>query len=270
MLVTATALALVVLQGSGDKPKLLLQDLAAGEGVDASVASGLTRSIAVELTRRGVHDLVTSADVVTLLGVERQKQLMGCEEAQSCFAELSGALGTRFVMTGGITRMGSAWQLTLQTVDSTNARAVGRAVQLAPDVGQLAEAVPLLVADAAGLPRPKEPSRIGPALMAGGGFAVLVAGGGILLTSIFKENEVTRELQLAQSTPSLLRPAASYDSDAHLVVTERVIAGVTLGVGAALAAGGLLWLWLTGSSPTAVALAPVPGGAAFAFAGSWP
>jgi hypothetical protein len=269
MLVTAAALALV-LQGSGDRPKLLLQDLTAGEGVDASVARGLTAAIAKELSQRAVHDLVTSADVVTLLGVERQKQLMGCDEAASCFAELSGALGTRFIMTGGVTRMGSTWQLTLQTVDSTNARAVGRAVQLAPDLGTLAEAVPLLVSDAAGLQRPKEPSRVGPALMAGAGFAVVVAGAGVLLTSIFKENEVTRELELAQGTPSLLRPAASYESDAHLVVTERAIAGVTLGIGAALAAGGLVWLWLTGSHPTAVALAPLPGGAAFAFAGSWP
>jgi hypothetical protein len=268
MFVSATLLAVVL--HAGEKPRLLLQDITAGASVDASVTRGVTASVAHELTRRGVYDLLTSADIGTALGAERQRQLLGCEEAQSCLTELSGALGARFIMTGSLVQLGSAWQLTLQTVDGTTARAVGRAVQLAPDISSLLEAVPMLVADAAGLPRPQEPSRVGPALLAGGGFAVMLAGAAVLLESIFKENDVTQELQLAQGTPSLLRPAASYESDARQVVTERIIGGVTLGVGAVLAAGGLTWLLLTGRSPAAVAIAPLPGGAALAFGGTWP
>jgi hypothetical protein len=268
MLVTAALLAVVA--QAGDKPRLLLQDITGGAGVDVSVTHGITASIAHELTRRGVHDLLTSSDIGTLLGAERQRQMLGCDEAQSCLTELSGALGARFIMTGSLIQLGSAWQLTLQTVDGTTARAVGRAVLLAPDIAALVEQVPVLVADAAGLPRPVEPSRVGPALLVGGGVAVMLAAAAVLLESVFKENEISQELQLAQGSPSLLRPAASYESDAHQVVTERLIGGVTLGVGAALAAAGLTWLALTGRHPTAVAFAPLPGGAAFAFSGTWP
>src|SRR5262249_27218753 len=163
----------------------LLQDVTAGEGVDATVARGVTASIAHELGLRGVHDLVTSADVGTLLGAERQRQLMGCEEAATCYTELSGALGARFIMTGALLRLGNRGQLPLQTVDATTAHAVGRAVQLAPDVASLVEALPVLVSDATGLPRPKEPSRAGPAVLAGFGFAVLVAAAAVLLESTF-------------------------------------------------------------------------------------
>jgi len=270
MLMLAAAVG-VLLQAGGDKPRLLLQDLQAGEGADPSVARAVTASVAKEISRRAVHDLVTSADVATLLGAERQRQLMGCgDESASCVAELSGALGARFVMTGAVTRLGTTWQLTLQTVDGSNAHAVGRAVQLAPDVETLVLALPMLVSDATGLPRPPEPSRAGPAVLAGAGIAVVVAGAAVLLESLFRESELSKELDLAVNTPSLLRPATSYESDVHLIVTERIVAGVTLGVGAALAAGGLVWLFLSGSRSGAVAVAPTNGGAMFALQGVWP
>src|SRR4051812_37993383 len=108
---------LLALHADSDKPRLLLQDVQAGQGADASVARAITQAVANEISRRAVHDLITSTDVGTLLGVERQRQLLGCgDESTSCVAELSGALGARFIMTGAITRLGSTWQLTLQTV----------------------------------------------------------------------------------------------------------------------------------------------------------
>jgi hypothetical protein len=36
-----------------------------------------------------------------LLGLERQKQMLGCaEDSSNCLAELAGALGARFVLNG--------------------------------------------------------------------------------------------------------------------------------------------------------------------------
>ena len=47
--------------------------------------------------------VVTPAEVMTLLGRERQRQLLGCgEAAESCLAELAGALGIDGVLLGEI------------------------------------------------------------------------------------------------------------------------------------------------------------------------
>jgi hypothetical protein len=268
-MVLTVALA-VSLAASSEKPRLLLHDLQASQDSDPALAQAMTSSVAAELNRRGVHDLVTSADVTTMLGAERQRQLMGCgDESTSCMAELSDALGARFIMTGALTRIGSAWQLTLQTVNGSNARSIGRAVMLAGDVETLMRSLPLLVADATGLERPIEPSRVGPSLLTGTGVAVMVAGGVVLLDSLFKENSLSRELELAQSTPSLLRPVGSYEGDGRLIVTQRTVAGIALGVGAALTTAGLVWLGSLGSHAS-VAVAPLPGGAAVALGGNWP
>ena len=65
--------------------------------------------ITSEVQRRGFFQVISQQDIATMLGLERQKQLMGCaDDSTSCLAELSGALGARFVMSGTLTRLGLA------------------------------------------------------------------------------------------------------------------------------------------------------------------
>ena len=59
------------------------------------------------------------ADNGSMLGIERQKQLVGCgEDSSSCMAELSGALNARYVLGGSVSRFGDALQLNLPLFDN--------------------------------------------------------------------------------------------------------------------------------------------------------
>ena len=54
------------------------------------------------LHRRPGAEVVSGAEIRSLIGFERQKQLLGCKEDSSCIAEMGGALGASgFVLVAG-------------------------------------------------------------------------------------------------------------------------------------------------------------------------
>lgn len=59
--------------------------------------------------------VTTPADMAALLGIEKQKQLLGCaDESSSCMAELAGALGADGFVMGQIARVGQSFQLNVK------------------------------------------------------------------------------------------------------------------------------------------------------------
>lgn len=63
----------------------------AGKG--AIVSEEIARSLPVEAFK-----VTTAAQLTTLLGIERQRQLLACDEGGSCSAELANALGAEVVV----------------------------------------------------------------------------------------------------------------------------------------------------------------------------
>ena len=56
----------------------------------------------------------TASDISALLGLERQKQLMGCaDDATSCVAEIAGALGADGLVKGTLGKFGPLYQINL-------------------------------------------------------------------------------------------------------------------------------------------------------------
>ena len=91
--------------------------------IDERVANFYSEFFAQELAQRSGFRVVTSGEVATLLGLERQKQLLGCsEETTSCMAELAGALGADGVVMGSIARLGSGFAVTLKVISPGDAR----------------------------------------------------------------------------------------------------------------------------------------------------
>jgi hypothetical protein len=70
-------------------------------------------------------DTVTSKEIATVLGLERQKQLAGCaDESESCTTELAGALGADVVLVGDVAEVGDDFQLNLKLLGATNGKTV--------------------------------------------------------------------------------------------------------------------------------------------------
>src|SRR5207247_2413764 len=117
---------------SSGKPKLVVLELTAGSGIDASMARSFGDAVTNEVSRRGFFETTSTQEIQTMLGVERQRQLLGCsEQAQSCMTELADAIGARFVLSGSLTKLGDAFQLSLQTIDTAKAQPIGRSIRIA-------------------------------------------------------------------------------------------------------------------------------------------
>jgi hypothetical protein len=218
--------------------------------------------------------VVTPAEVATLLGRERQRQLMGCETgAEKCDAELLGALGVDGVIIGELAAVGDLLQLNLKVV-SESGKSLGawtRRVEGlnhlldALDEGALAVAEQVLISTGRKqAPAPKVASaRDWWWLPAVAGLAV-GAGGGVLL--VFSKADHDR---LTTPQSPLLAPADArkLSSDGALFQTLGFV-GIGVGSAAVLAGAGLL---LFGAPPPVTPSISVGAqGAALSLGGTFP
>lgn len=111
--VVPLVLQLLAATATPEVPRLLVQQFTV-RGVDEATAESISDGVGPEIDRRGYFRSLTSKDVQTILGLERQKQLMGCAEASSCLAELAGAMGAPYLLSGTISQIGPSLQLSMQ------------------------------------------------------------------------------------------------------------------------------------------------------------
>lgn len=252
-----------------EKPRLVVLELSPGAGVEASLTAPLTEAATGEVQRAGFFEVISSRDLQSLLGLERQKALLGCSDdaAKSCMTELSGALGARFVMTGTLARLGDAWQLTLTTLDSQKAQPLGRATRLARSLENLRAMLPYAVAEATGTPLPPPPSRALPYTLVGVGVAGAVFGVVWGALHLSQEQQLASVLEAAGSTPGVLSTRSTYQAQLRLLETQRYVALGALLAGAASFIVGLVLLPGDGNSAS---LAVVPAFNGLGLAGGFP
>src|SRR6185503_17571286 len=74
--------------------------------VDANRGSFYSEHLALQMKRAGI-DVLTEREIGAVLGLERQKQLLGCsDEATACMVEMASAMGTDGVVLGDVARVG--------------------------------------------------------------------------------------------------------------------------------------------------------------------
>lgn len=85
-------------------------------------------------------DVVTSEDVASLVALEGDRQIAGCDD-NSCLAELAGAIGARYVVFGDISRLGDRAVANLRLFDTQTATALKRLSLTAPSLAALGDAL---------------------------------------------------------------------------------------------------------------------------------
>lgn len=73
---------------------------------------------AQRLDRSGQWKVTTAAQVAQVLGLERQRQLLGCTDSSTCAAEIGAALGSDTLVFGTIGKVGSALAVNLRLVET--------------------------------------------------------------------------------------------------------------------------------------------------------
>ncbi len=124
----ALALTLLLAADPSVAPRVVELKIAAPglvlTGMDAALSGPLTEQIAKSFAPIQV---VTPRDIAALLGLERQKELLGCANGGECMAELGNALGVQGVMLGDIVKLGGTIQINARIIDPVAGRTLATA-----------------------------------------------------------------------------------------------------------------------------------------------
>lgn len=246
-------------------------------GLEASKVTLYTDLLAQELAKARDLEVTSEAQLQAVLGLERQRALLGCA-AESCAAELAGAIGADALLTGSLAKVEGGLVISLRVVQArTSKQLAGFTAQVANEKELLAAipgaAAALVRATRAALHPGSEPPPV-VTRPSGGARAIAwlpAAGGGLLLASGAVCYGLARgaESRLLNGDPTIPDDGAA--AVAATGRTEQTLAFVLGGAGlAALATAGVMFLaGGSDAAPLNVAVAPRPGGGALLISGEW-
>jgi hypothetical protein len=239
------------------------------------VAKLLSELMLSEVTRFGRFDAIGSSDIVAMLGLERKRQMMGCADNSACLAEIGGALGADYLLTGQVGLLGTRYRVDLKLLDVKRARVMGREGDFAgQNEDALAAAVSTLVAKllssafpglappppapiAAVPPRPPAPepapSHALPYGLLGGAAVLALTGAGFGYAARSSYDDLaSHKARDGDAYP------AYYDANIGTLRTRENVANVAYGLSALTAGAGIFFLLRTPSP--ALAVIPASGG----------
>ena len=93
-------------------------------GVDEKTGAVYLDYFSQQLGSHPGLSVVTSGELSSLMGLERQKELLGCATSE-CSAELAGALGVDALVTGSIARAAGGYVINLKIIRARDGSALG-------------------------------------------------------------------------------------------------------------------------------------------------
>src|SRR5688572_13032882 len=120
---------------------LFLLGLSVSAALDVESAAVLTGIMAAAAAEDQRVDVVTSEDLRRAIDVEAERRTMGCEDDQSCLAEIASAMGARLVLYGTTGKLEEETVITLQFFDSSASSSIGRGVVRAVSMRELSNAL---------------------------------------------------------------------------------------------------------------------------------
>lgn len=245
-------------------------------GLTDSAGDFYADQLAQQLSFHGL-EVVTRTQVAALIGLERQKELLGChDESGSCGVELAGALGTDGLMLGEAAKVGDQYRISLRIISAKNGEKLSSAVitgssedtVLEAFRGAAARVAEETKARARGVSTPSQgvttqrsgtqrffwiPAAVGVLGLGTGAFAYVQAKS--------RFDELRSSSSLVEPTPSRLRNEGQSFQTISMV-------GMAVGVAGLAAAGSMFAFGSDATVEAGVVLAP--GGVSIGFAGVLP
>ena len=105
--------------------------------VDERTGKIVYRATLAELRKLEWVSVIGMDEIRAMLDLEAQKAMIGCDEEESCLAEIAGAIGADVLILGQLARLGDQHIFTLRRVDQRRAQVVGTVNRtLAADNGE--------------------------------------------------------------------------------------------------------------------------------------
>jgi hypothetical protein len=95
------------------------------DGVDERVARVVNASLLAELRKLSRVSVIGMDEIRAMLDLEAQKQAVGCDEDDSCLAEIAGALGADVLVIGTLAKVGDQHVFGMRRVDQRTASVAG-------------------------------------------------------------------------------------------------------------------------------------------------
>jgi TolB-like protein len=218
-------------------------------GIDQALAGLVQDTLANKLAESPLLQVTTPRDVTALLGLERQKQLLGCpEQSTNCMAELGGALGVDALVTGSIGRAGKSFQLNVKVIDASGAKAlfVYTSDVLSSEDALLAESTKVAQLIAQRFEElhgstASSASNWAPWILFGTGVAVAGTGAVFAILAKGQLDTLNGTANISPpSTPELVRDQGK---------TYQSVSIALLATGGAMMVGGLVWRFAFPKSP---------------------
>jgi hypothetical protein len=258
-------------RAAGERPKkAAFVGLKAGAGVDPKIADAVSDAFAASLQRRSGLQLISTKDIETALGFEKSRRLAGCSDDAQCLAEIGGALGVEYLVSGSLARVGESRLFTAQVMDIRKAtvlrRHQGRILGKGDDafLDGVEPAITELFPGALPVASSQKALESAPgkrtAAWITGAAAVATAGAGV-----FFGLRARSQVDDARKVPQL--DGAAYDQAMASARKSALAADICYGV--AIAGAGVA-AWLLATSPSqsvAISPAPLPGGGALVVGG---
>jgi TolB-like protein len=119
--------------GGIPRPRLALLDLSTDDATDKELGQVLGALVAERIARLDVFEVITQDDIRRLISFERMKTALTCEDDADCLAEIGGALGARYLITGAIGRLEKSFVVSLSFIDIETVETLGRETLSAPN-----------------------------------------------------------------------------------------------------------------------------------------
>jgi TolB-like protein len=134
------------------RPTVVIAPLKAIE-VSPGTAEVLTTELRTQVTRQARFHVVAPEEMAAI-DDELQRQLSGGCDSASCVAELGGALGAQFLITGSIGKLGETYSLNLKLIDIEKVTTAGAVSGHAAAPDRFLPLMKGLVAELVGRPAP--------------------------------------------------------------------------------------------------------------------
>ena len=126
-------------EAPSEKPGLAALNFEAERGVDESLVKMLSDAALSELkSSQRFGSVIGSSDIQAMITAEQQKQAVGCED-DGCLAQLGGALGVPYLLTGSLGVLGGRFMLNLKLLNVDDARVAERVTKVFADEGALVD-----------------------------------------------------------------------------------------------------------------------------------
>ena len=118
-------------------PKLAVMDLELKKGLDKATAEMLNELMLERLSRsQQFGTVIGGSDLREMMSLEEQKAALGCE-ADSCLAELGGALGVPLMLSSSLGTFAGNYILNLKLISVEDAKVLARSSRVVKDETKL-------------------------------------------------------------------------------------------------------------------------------------